>query len=98
MRYRVNLKGINLTPFMQNPVVTLDYGSRLEDVVGKVVKLDENHAEVKFLSGKCPRYKHVLVNGHLENLVANSEHPVGYRELVELTIVPRARVRKSRVS
>jgi hypothetical protein len=63
MRYRVNLKGINLTPFMQNPVVTLDYGSRLEDVVGKVVKLDENHAEVKFLSGKCPRYKHVLVNG-----------------------------------
>jgi hypothetical protein len=94
MKYRVNLTGMNLSTYLDNPVVTLNYGNRLEDVVGKVVELDERHAIVKFLPGRCPRYKHALVSGHVENMVANSEHPVGYKELVELTVVPREWVQR----
>ena len=80
--------------YLRNPVVTLNYGQSLDDVIGKVVQLDERHAMVKYMPGKCPRYKHVLANGHIENMVANSENPVGYRELVELTIVQRELVKR----
>jgi hypothetical protein len=95
MVYRVNLTGINLAGYLRNPVVTLNYGQSLDDIIGKVVQLDERHAMVKFMPGKCPRYKHVLANAHIETMVANSEHPVGYKELVELTILPRERVKRA---
>jgi hypothetical protein len=41
MRYRVNLTGMNLSGYLRNPVVTLNYGQSVDDVVGNVVKLDE---------------------------------------------------------
>jgi hypothetical protein len=94
MVYRVNLIGMNLAGYLRNPVVTLNYGQSLDDVIGKVVQLDGRHATVKYMPGKCPRYKHVLANVHIETMVANSEDSVGYKELVELTVVPRELVKR----